>query len=92
MNGPGPSAKSVDSGWFQRPYPYHLDYYRMRFHGSYAPYFGNYNAPPTNFNVGPTFAPGFGVGMYPPYAGWGQGPAAILPHQGGAVAPAPVAP
>jgi hypothetical protein len=31
----------MSSGWFQRPYPYHLDYYKMRYGGSYAPYFGN---------------------------------------------------
>ena len=27
----------VSSAWFQRPYPYHLDYYKMRYGGSYAP-------------------------------------------------------
>src|SRR5262245_35282412 len=35
----------VSSGWFQRPYPYHLDYYKMRYGGSYAPYFGNLYGP-----------------------------------------------
>jgi hypothetical protein len=34
-------APQVSGGWFQRPYPYHLDYYKMRWGGSYAPYFGN---------------------------------------------------
>jgi len=34
------------SFWFQRPYPYHLDYYRLRYQGSYAPYFGNLYGPP----------------------------------------------
>jgi hypothetical protein len=37
-NGPAPN---VQAGSFQRPYPYHLDYYRMRYGGGYAPYFGN---------------------------------------------------
>ncbi|WP_425400696.1 hypothetical protein [Aeoliella sp.] len=36
----------VSSGSFQRPYPYHLDYYRMRWGGSYEPYFGNLYGPP----------------------------------------------
>ena len=35
------AAPQVSAGWFQRPYPYHLDYYKMRYGGSYAPYFGN---------------------------------------------------
>ena len=38
---------SSEGAWFQRPYPYHLDYYRMRYQGSYAPYFGNLYGPPT---------------------------------------------
>lgn len=47
---------------FQRPYPYHLDYYRMRYHGSYAPYFGNLYGPPKVY--APTY---FGDGGYAPY-------------------------
>ncbi len=39
---------SYNEGWFQRPYPYHLDYYRMRYGGSYEPYFGNLYGPPIN--------------------------------------------
>ena len=34
------------SGWYQRPYPYHLDYYRMRYGGSYQPYYGQLYGPP----------------------------------------------
>lgn len=37
---------STEGSWFQRPYPYHLDYYRMRYKGSYEPYFGNLYGPP----------------------------------------------
>ena len=35
-----------EGGWFQRPYPYHLDYYKMRYGGSYEPYSGNLYGPP----------------------------------------------
>src|SRR5690606_9934101 len=52
----------VAGSYFQRPYPYHLDYYRLRYGGSYAPYFGNqYGVPQV---VAPYYA-------YPPYVyGW----------------------
>jgi hypothetical protein len=56
----------VSSSWFQRPYPYHLDYYKMRYGGSYAPYYGNlYGTPfgtPQVVNGG--WGPGYGG--YPP--------------------------
>jgi hypothetical protein len=45
----------VSAGWFQRPYPYHLDYYRMRYGGSYAPYFGNLYGPPNVVLASPYF-------------------------------------
>ncbi len=54
-------APQVSSGWFQRPYPYHLDYYKMRYGGSYAPYFGNLYGTP------------FGTPQVV-YGGWGPGP------------------
>ena len=44
-------------GGFRRPYPYHMDYYRMQYGGSYAPYFGNLYGPPR------VYAPGY---SYPP--------------------------
>jgi hypothetical protein len=44
--GPSHGRPPIESGHFQRPYPYHLDYYRMRYGGSYAPYFGNLYGPP----------------------------------------------
>jgi hypothetical protein len=53
----------VSSGWFQRPYPYHLDYYKMRYGGSYAPYFGNLYGPPQVVTAPPYYGPyydGFG--------------------------------
>ena len=43
---------------FQRPYPYHLDYYRMRYGGSYAPYFGNLYGPSQ------VYAPAYGYGGF----------------------------
>jgi hypothetical protein len=57
----------ISAGWFQRPYPYHLDYYRMRYGGSYAPYFGNlYGTPQVVY--GGWGAGGWGAeyGGYPP--------------------------
>ena len=66
----------TNSAWFQRPYPYHLDYYKMRWGGSYAPYFGNlYGTPfgtPQVVNGGGGWGPGAGGwggeggGAYPP--------------------------
>ncbi len=47
-------APSIESGSFQRPYPFHLDYYKMRWGGSYEPYFGNLYGPP-NIIVTPSF-------------------------------------
>ena len=51
----------ISSGWFQRPYPYHLDYYKMRFSG--PPYAGNLYGVP-----GVSFPPYYG----PYYTGYGQ--------------------
>jgi hypothetical protein len=53
---------SVSSGWFQRPYPYHLDYYKMRYGGSYAPYFGNLYGPPQVVTAPPYYGPYYGGG------------------------------
>jgi hypothetical protein len=39
--GYGYSPQQFSGGYIQRPYPYHLDYYKMRYGGSYAPYYGN---------------------------------------------------
>ena len=68
----------VSSGWFQRPYPYHLDYYRMRYGGSYAPYFGNLYGPPQVVTAPPYYGPYYGGYGYPnglPYENAG-------PHNG----------
>ena len=62
-NGP-----QVSSSWFQRPYPYHLDYYRMKYCGSYAPYFGNLYGTP--FGTPQVVYGGWGPGA----AGWGAEP------------------
>jgi len=79
-----PSAPAVASGSFQRPYPYHLDYYRMRYGGSYAPYFGNLYGPPQVVTAPPYYGPygpsygGYGYGGLPPgygdEGGYGPGP------------------
>jgi len=53
-------APPVSSGWFQRPYPYHLDYYKMRYGGSYAPYFGNLYGPPQVVTAPPYYGPYYG--------------------------------
>jgi hypothetical protein len=42
-------SSQTSAGSFQRPYPYHLDYYRAKWGGSYAPYFGNLYGPPNFF-------------------------------------------
>ena len=47
----------MNAGWFQRPYPYHLDYYKMRYGGSYAPYFGNLYGPPQVVTAPPYYGP-----------------------------------
>jgi hypothetical protein len=54
------SAPPVSAGWFQRPYPYHLDYYKMRYGGSYAPYFGNLYGPPQVVTAPPYYGPYYG--------------------------------
>lgn len=80
------APQTVVANHFQRPYPYHLDYYRMRYGGSYAPYFGNM------YGVPQVVAPFYG---YPPvpygahYGGYDYGttppfvpPVAAPPDQG----------
>ena len=54
------SPPRVNESWFQRPYPYHLDYYRMRYGGSYAPYFGNLYGPPQVVTAPPYYGPYYG--------------------------------
>ena len=82
--GRGPA---VSAGTFQRPYPYHLDYYKKQYGGSYEPYFGNLYGPP-NVVLGAPFGPyGFpspyGYGFQPPYAapaGPQSPPVTFCPH------------
>lgn len=52
-------SSRTSAGSFQRPYPYHLDYYRAKWGGSYAPYFGNLYGPPNVFVNGAPFFGGF---------------------------------
>jgi hypothetical protein len=68
-------SSQTSAGSFQRPYPYHLDYYRARWGGSYAPYFGNLYGPPNFFFGSPFFGgvnPWWGFGGLP-FAGFGGG-------------------
>ncbi len=67
----------VSSAWFQRPYPYHLDYYKMRWGGSYAPYFGNlYGTPFGTPQV--VYGGGLGAGVWGTEGyGNGYGPGVI---------------
>jgi len=58
--GPQRVQPQVNAGWFQRPYPYHLDYYKMRYGGSYAPYFGNLYGPPQVVTAPPYYGPYYG--------------------------------
>ncbi len=47
---PNEPTGSYYGGEYQRSYPYHLDYYKMRYGGSYKPYNSNlYVRPPVNF-------------------------------------------
>ncbi|MEN1682144.1 MAG: hypothetical protein AAGJ46_21410 [Planctomycetota bacterium] len=83
-------APTVESGSFQRPYPYHLDYYKQRYGGGYEPYFGNlYGSPaivgtqPFGFSQYPQPAP-----VQPPLAAPGGAattPTVVCPHCGQAV-------
>jgi hypothetical protein len=74
----------VSAGWFQRPYPYHLDYYRMRYGGSYAPYFGNLYGPPQVVTAPPYYGPYYGGWDLPSGyngPGYGNGPMLVEPNQ-----------
>jgi hypothetical protein len=64
----------VNAAWFQRPYPYHLDYYKMRYGGSYAPYFGNIYGPPQVVTAPPYYGPFSGDFGYGGGYGLGNGP------------------
>lgn len=59
--------QQTSSSWFQRPYPYHLDYYKMKWGGTYAPYFGNLYGTP------------FGTPQVV-NGGWGPGPSGLPPQ------------
>ena len=70
------ASPQVSAGWFQRPYPYHLDYYKMRYGGSYAPYFGNLYGTPQVVNYPPYYGPyysGYGGGYGNGYGQPGYG-------------------
>jgi hypothetical protein len=68
------AAPQVNSAWFQRPYPYHLDYYKMRYGGSYAPYFGNLYGPPQVVTAPPYYGPYYGEFVNGGGYGMGNGP------------------
>jgi len=60
-----PRAALSQQRWFQRPYPYHLDYYRLRYGGSYAPYFGYLYGTPDVLLNSPAYGPIPWGGEYP---------------------------
>lgn len=60
-------GSTVAAGTHQRPYPYHLDYYKREYGGTYEPYFGNLYGPP-NVVLGAPFG-GYGYPFTGPYAG-----------------------
>ena len=65
-------SPQVNANWFQRPYPYHLDYYRMRYGGSYAPYFGNLYGPPQVVTAPPYYGPYYGNYVNPTDGAFGM--------------------
>jgi hypothetical protein len=78
------ASPQVSAGWFQRPYPYHLDYYKNRFNGP-PPNSGNLpGTPGVNYPVyyGPYYT---GYGGYanaygqPGYGGVPANPGIIMP-------------
>lgn len=73
------ASPQVSAGWFQRPYPYHLDYYRMRYGGSYAPYFGNLYGPPNVVLAQPYYGYGYD-GYYGPDGGGYPYPGPVSPN------------
>ena len=73
-------APPVNAGWFQRPYPYHLDYYRMRYSGSYAPYFGNLYGPPQVVTAPPYYGPYYGGFGSPIGSAFNGGYGETAPH------------
>jgi hypothetical protein len=80
----------VNAAWFQRPYPYHLDYYKMRYGGSYAPYFGNLYGPPQVVTAPPYYGDfgyggGYGLGNGPYPLNYEQFPGQLPVMPGGKV-------
>src|SRR5207253_3211701 len=79
------ASPQISSGWFQRPYPYHLDYYKNRFGVGIPPYSGNlYGTPGMNYPAyyGPYYT-GYGgyANVYgqPGYGGVPANPGIIMP-------------
>ena len=88
--GYGYYPQQFSGSYFTRPYPYHLDYYKMRYGGSYAPYYGNLYGPsysyyPAQYNgdYGPgNSGPNYDNGgqNYPPSGNTPDGPASAGGH------------
>jgi hypothetical protein len=85
-----PVVPNVQSNWFTRPYPYHLDYYKMRYGGSYAPYFGNLYGPPQVVTAPPYFGPYYGDFGYGAPNGFGGVPGEFPGQPGGVMYQGPV--
>jgi hypothetical protein len=69
-NGNFPNQNQISGSYFTRPYPYHLDYYKMRYGGSYAPYYGNLYGPSYSYYP-PQYNGDYGSGNGGPNAGSG---------------------
>ena len=85
-------SSQVSAGSFQRPYPYHLDYYRMKYGGSYAPYFGNLYGPPNYYYYGQPYygdySPYYGFNGYG-FNGYGYPPGGYMGGYGGSIGAGP---
>ena len=92
-----PVVPNVQSRWFTRPYPYHLDFYKMKYGGSYAPYFGNLYGPPQVVTAPPYYGPyydnwGFGgPDGYGQFNGDGAGPMGFSAEPNGMIYGGPAA-
>ncbi len=85
--GDNQQSPSIAAGTFQRPYPFHLDYYKQKFGGSYDPYFGNLYGPPnvvlaTPFIGGGGFFPNTQFPQSPFVQSPQGGPQEFCPHCG----------
>ncbi len=78
---PSATPAVIQGFWFQRSYPYHLDYYRQAYGGSYEPYFGFLYGTPAVYAPTYVFPPG--GSRYDIYGPSTPGPGVAPPAPGG---------